>query len=292
MPVIVIVAFLHVCFQDMATPAVMKRETLKSLNNIPDWILQQRSKDKNAKSSRPHHTSSKYKGSTTPVALVVTPVISKQPIIKEEVKATPSENVTVSPSISKGEYNLCYSSFTFPPFHLSRNPHPSRYPTLFSNLYVSTVRRIYSREFLIKFKYSGSPFAPGTPTPQDLIAQYNKEYEVSFPHPKFPPAPLLTFSPHLPHSVPSHHIPLFPFSPTPSLRSHHILSQLLSSTRFLISFYSLDTGTLSPAGPLSGRKIHPGNHPRPPHPRLRLHPRPRPRQQRQAPTPQQRRWCA
>lgn len=118
---IVIVAFLHVCFQDMATPAVMKRETLKSLNNIPDWILQQRSKDKNAKSSRPHHTSSKYKGSTTPVALVVTPVISKQPIIKEEVKATPSENVTLSPSISKGEYNFCYSSF--PPFPQS-SPFP------------------------------------------------------------------------------------------------------------------------------------------------------------------------
>jgi hypothetical protein len=43
---------------------------------------------------------------------------------------------------------------------------------------IARVRRIYSREFLVKFKYSAPAFPPGVLTPSDLIAQYNKDYEL------------------------------------------------------------------------------------------------------------------
>lgn len=40
------------------------------------------------------------------------------------------------------------------------------------------VRRIYDRDFLLKFKYASSEFPAGVQTPEDIIAQYNKDFEV------------------------------------------------------------------------------------------------------------------
>jgi len=37
------------------------------------------------------------------------------------------------------------------------------------------VKRLYSREFLLKFKYAASNFPPGVPTPSELIEQYHIE---------------------------------------------------------------------------------------------------------------------
>jgi hypothetical protein len=42
----------------------------------------------------------------------------------------------------------------------------------------SRVRRIYSREFLLKFKYVCTDFPPGVTTPEEIIAQYNKDFEL------------------------------------------------------------------------------------------------------------------
>lgn len=127
--------------------ATIKRETLKNIGNVPDWVLKQRTtkdkKETTAKVVRPRATP-KPKVNVTSVAPVVVPVatpVIPQPIIKEEVKDPQEKSVQAAPAGSK-------------------------------------VKRIYSREFLVKFKYSATPFPPGTPTPQDLIAQYNKEFEI------------------------------------------------------------------------------------------------------------------
>lgn len=132
----------------MAT--TMKRETLKSIGNVPDWVLKQnRAKDGKKETSikkevaRPRSTPKQHKVTSvvsTPSPVVATkPPVIPQPI-KEEVK-DPQDNGIQTPVAG------------------------------------SKVRRIYSREFLIKFKYTATSFPPGTPSPLDLIAQYNKEFE-------------------------------------------------------------------------------------------------------------------
>jgi hypothetical protein len=133
----------------MATTVPVKREMLKNIGNVPDWVLKQRVKTekKDTTPSKPiRRPAPKPKASTTipshqtaPITVTKPPVIP-QPIT-EEVK-DPIENGAQCPSAG------------------------------------SKVRRIYSREFLIKFKYSASPFPPGTATPQDIIAQYNKDFEI------------------------------------------------------------------------------------------------------------------
>lgn len=40
------------------------------------------------------------------------------------------------------------------------------------------VRRIYEREFLLKFKYAYTDFPAGVATPEELVAQYNRDFEV------------------------------------------------------------------------------------------------------------------
>lgn len=40
------------------------------------------------------------------------------------------------------------------------------------------VRKIYERDFLLKFKYAYTDFPPGAITPNEMIAQYNKEFEL------------------------------------------------------------------------------------------------------------------
>lgn len=144
---------------------MMKRETLKNIGNVPDWVLKQRtSKDKKEATAkkvvRPRPTITKQaKTTSTPVVASVAPVIAISQPIKEEVK-NPQENAVQNPSGSKGNAILILLVLCIClPF-------------------IYTVKRIYSREFLIKFKYTAPTFPPGAVTPLDLIAQYNKEFEL------------------------------------------------------------------------------------------------------------------
>lgn len=127
----------------MATTVQVKPQALKSIGNVPDWG-KQRAKDKKDAAPAPklaRRTAPKPKTAAPQVA----PVVAKPPVIPqpitEEVK-DPVENGVQGPSAG------------------------------------AKVRRIYSREFLIKFKYTTSPFPPGIMTPQDIIAQYNKDFEL------------------------------------------------------------------------------------------------------------------
>lgn len=40
------------------------------------------------------------------------------------------------------------------------------------------VRKIYEKEFLLKFKYACTDFPPNVPTPEQIVAQYNAEFEI------------------------------------------------------------------------------------------------------------------
>lgn len=128
----------------MAT--TVKRETLKNIGNVPEWVLKQQRTTKDKKQIiKPVHARPTSKPKTVPVTPIApVPVVTKpvdpQPI-KEEVK-DPIENSVKSPPAG------------------------------------ARVRRIYSREFLIKFRYSATPFPSGVPTPSDLIDQYNKDFEL------------------------------------------------------------------------------------------------------------------
>eukprot|EP00026_Physarum_polycephalum_P005665 Phypoly_transcript_05700.p1 GENE.Phypoly_transcript_05700~~Phypoly_transcript_05700.p1 ORF type:complete len:472 (+),score=142.77 Phypoly_transcript_05700:192-1607(+) len=130
----------------MATTAQVKPQALKSIGNVPEWV-NKRGKDKKDVLNKPaiRRSTPKPKQAIAPQqapspAFTAKPPVIPQPIT-EEVK-DPIENGVQSPPAG------------------------------------SKVRRIYSREFLIKFKYSATPFPPGAVTPQDIIAQYNKDFEL------------------------------------------------------------------------------------------------------------------
>jgi hypothetical protein len=125
----------------MAT--TVKRETLKSIGNVPDWVLKQRStkdgKKEPAKVVRPKKAATPKPKPATDVLSVAKSLVVPQ-AIKEEVKH-PQDKAVEAPTAGSQD------------------------------------RKIYSREFLYKFKYTAPSFPPGALTPMDLIAQYNREFE-------------------------------------------------------------------------------------------------------------------
>lgn len=118
--------------QDMATTVPVKREMLKNIGNVPDWVLKQRKTEKKdaiaTKPVRRSASTSKPKATTTPINTHPAPItVTKPPVIPqpitEEVK-DPIENGVQCTSGSKGiaGLSICRYSFISPSFGLF-SPH-------------------------------------------------------------------------------------------------------------------------------------------------------------------------
>lgn len=116
----------------MATTVPVKREMLKNIGNVPDWVLKQRKTEKKdaiaTKPVRRSASTSKPKATTTPINTHPAPItVTKPPVIPqpitEEVK-DPIENGVQCTSGSKGIAGLsvCRYSFISPSFVLF-SPH-------------------------------------------------------------------------------------------------------------------------------------------------------------------------